>query len=85
MSLSSLGEYRRKRRFDETREPEPGKPLAAGDRSIFDRGVWATADDPQRQLAKGHLRFELFGDRLRGGWHLTRSASSWRARPTPCH
>jgi bifunctional non-homologous end joining protein LigD len=25
------------------------------------------------QLQKGHLRFELFGKRLKGGWHLVRS------------
>ena len=140
----SLTEYRRKRQFDKTREPEPGKPLAKGDRAIFvvqlhhasrrhydfrlqvgdalkswavpkgpsfdptvkrmavevedhpldyasfegeipkgeyggghvaqfDHGVWATAHDAEAQLAKGHLRFELFGDKLKGGWHLVRS------------
>ena len=31
----SLTEYRRKRRFDKTREPEPGKPLPKGQRPIF--------------------------------------------------
>ena len=140
----SLAEYRRKRRFDKTREPEPGKRLALADRTIFvvqlhhasrrhydfrlqvgdalkswavpkgpsfdptvkrmavevedhpldyarfegeipkgqyggghvaqfDHGVWATEHDAEAQLAKGHLRFELFGDKLKGGWHLVRS------------
>ena len=140
----SLAEYRRKRRFDKTREPEPGKRAPGGERAvfvvqlhhasrrhydfrlqvgdalkswavpkgpsldphvkrlaaevedhpvdyatfegeipkgqygaghvaIFDHGVWATADDVQAQLAKGHLKFELFGERLKGGWHLVRS------------
>ncbi|WP_141456347.1 DNA ligase D [Pseudoxanthomonas sp. z9] len=140
----SLTEYRRKRSFDKTREPEPGKALPRGRRSIFvvqlhhasrrhydfrlqvgdalkswavpkgpsydpkvkrmavevedhpvdyatfegeiprgeyggghvaqfDHGVWASEGDPEAQLAKGHLRFELFGRKLRGGWHLVRS------------
>ena len=140
----SLTEYRRKRRFDKTREPAPGKRLPPGQRAIFvvqlhhasrrhydfrlqvgdalkswavpkgpsfdpkvkrmavevedhpvdyagfegeipkgeyggghvaqfDTGIWATAHDAEAQLVKGHLRFELFGDKLRGGWHLVRS------------
>ncbi|OAG65768.1 hypothetical protein A7D17_06885 [Xanthomonas floridensis] len=31
----SLSDYRRKRRFDKTRKPEPGKALPAGRRAIF--------------------------------------------------
>jgi bifunctional non-homologous end joining protein LigD len=140
----SLIEYRRKRRFDRTREPEPGKALPKGKRAIFvvqlhhasrrhydfrlqigdalkswavpkgpsydpavkrmavevedhpvdyasfegdipkghyggghvaqfDHGVWASEGDPEAQLVKGHLRFELFGKKLKGGWHLVRS------------
>lgn len=140
----SLTEYRRKRQFTRTREPEPGKPLPKGQRAIFvvqlhhasrrhydfrlqvgdalkswavpkgpsydpdvkrmavevedhpvdyatfegeipkgeyggghvaqfDHGVWASDGDPEEQLAKGHLRFELFGEKLKGGWHLVRS------------
>jgi len=144
-----LVEYRRKRRFDQTREPEPGKALPKGQRAIFvvqlhhasrrhydfrlqvgdalkswavpkgpsydpkvkrmavevedhpvdyagfegeipkgqyggghvaqfDHGVWATQGDPEAQLAKGHLRFELFGTKLKGGWHLVRSGKPAR-------
>jgi len=40
---------------------------------IFDRGVWATKGDAEAQLRKGHLAFELFGERLKGSWHLVRS------------
>jgi bifunctional non-homologous end joining protein LigD len=40
----------------------------------FDHGVWTTPWDPEAQLAKGHLRFELFGDKLKGEWHLVRSS-----------
>lgn len=44
----------------------------------FDRGVWATDSSPAAQLKKGHLRFELFGKRLKGGWHLVRSGRKER-------
>lgn len=145
----SLTEYRRKREFARTREPEPGKRVPKGKRAIFvvqlhhashrhydfrlqvgdalrswavpkgpsydpavkrmavevedhpldyagfegeipkgqyggghvalfDTGVWASAGDPEAQLAKGHLRFELFGDKLKGGWHLVRSGKASR-------
>ncbi|MGJ4801855.1 non-homologous end-joining DNA ligase [Luteimonas sp. SDU82] len=145
----SLEDYRRKRRFDRTREPEPGKPVPAGKRPIFvvqlhhasrrhydfrlqvgdalrswavpkgpsydptvkrmavevedhpldyasfegeipreeyggghvarfDHGVWTTDGDPEAQLVKGHLRFELFGRKLKGGWHLVRSGKPAR-------
>jgi bifunctional non-homologous end joining protein LigD len=140
----SLTEYRRKRHFGKTAEPEPGKALPPGKRAIFvvqlhhasrrhydfrlqvgdtlkswavpkgpsydpsvkrmavevedhpvdyatfegeipkgeyggghvavfDNGVWSTQGNAEDQLAKGHLRFELYGKKLRGGWHLVRS------------
>ncbi len=51
----------------------PEKSYGAGHVDTFDRGVWSTSHDPEEQLEKGHLHFELFGERLRGGWHLVRS------------
>jgi len=44
----------------------------------FDLGVWTTSGDAEAQLRKGHLRFELFGKRLKGGWHLVRSSRKER-------
>ena len=44
----------------------------------FDTGVWTTEGDADAQLQKGHLRFELFGKRLKGGWHLVRSGREER-------
>ncbi|MGS1119204.1 DNA ligase D [Rhodanobacter sp. UC4436_H3] len=44
----------------------------------FDIGVWTTEGDAEAQLQKGHLRFELFGKRLKGGWHLVRSGRKER-------
>ncbi len=145
----SLADYRRKRSFASTREPEPGKRPPRGQRPIFvvqlhhasrrhydfrlqvgdalkswavpkgpsydpsvkrmavevedhpvdyagfegeipkgqyggghvarfDQGVWSTEHDVEEQLAKGHLRFELFGSKLKGGWHLVRSGKPAR-------
>ena len=47
----------------------------------FDTGVWASEGDAEAQLRKGHLRFELFGKRLKGGWHLVRSGRQERQQP----
>jgi bifunctional non-homologous end joining protein LigD len=44
----------------------------------FDRGVWSTSGDAEAQLRKGHLTFELFGERLKGSWHLVRSGKKER-------
>ncbi|NID06377.1 DNA ligase D [Luteibacter jiangsuensis] len=48
---------------------------------LFDRGVWATRGDPEAQIRKGHLEFELFGKRLKGRWHLVRGGRKER-QPT---
>ena len=42
---------------------------------IWDRGVYTSRDGSAAQaLAAGHLAFELQGEKLRGGWALTRVA-----------
>jgi bifunctional non-homologous end joining protein LigD len=41
---------------------------------VWDRGSWRPDGDPQKGLAKGHLEFELFGEKLHGRWHLVRMA-----------
>jgi bifunctional non-homologous end joining protein LigD len=56
----------------------PEGQYGAGHVAIFDRGVWSTDEDAEAQLDKGHLRFELFGERLRGSWHLIRTAARGR-------
>ena len=56
----------------------PHGQYGGGHVATFDRGVWTTDGDPEAQLAKGHLRFELFGDKLKGGWHLVRTQKSAR-------
>lgn len=56
----------------------PKGQYGGGHVATFDRGVWTTDDDPEAQLAKGHLRFELFGGKLKGGWHLVRTQKAAR-------
>jgi bifunctional non-homologous end joining protein LigD len=39
---------------------------------LWDRGTWTPIGDPHRGLKKGHLEFELDGQKLKGRWHLVR-------------
>ncbi len=41
---------------------------------VWDRGTWSPVEDPEGALAKGHLAFDLHGERLVGRWHLVRLA-----------
>jgi bifunctional non-homologous end joining protein LigD len=47
---------------------------------VWDRGSWRPVGDPHRGLAKGHLEFELHGDKLAGRWHLIRMAGKRREK-----
>lgn len=53
----------------------PDGEYGAGDSLIWDRGTWET--DPPGQAdamkAKGHIAFVLYGEKLRGKWHLVRT------------
>jgi bifunctional non-homologous end joining protein LigD len=51
----------------------PQKEYGGGTVMLWDRGTWTPDDDPHKGYRKGHLRFHLDGERLRGGWHLVRS------------
>jgi bifunctional non-homologous end joining protein LigD len=48
---------------------------------VWDRGTWAPIGDPHKGLAKGHLDFELLGEKLKGRWHLVRM----RGKPRDKH
>ncbi|EJM99393.1 DNA ligase D [Phyllobacterium sp. YR531] len=39
---------------------------------VWDRGTWEPVYDPERGYAKGHMEFELHGEKLGGRWHLVR-------------
>ncbi len=48
---------------------------------VWDRGTWAPIGDAHKGLAKGHLDFELMGEKLKGRWHLVRM----RGKPRDKH
>ena len=39
---------------------------------VWDRGTWTPIHDAHKGYAKGHLEFELHGEKLGGRWHLVR-------------
>lgn len=51
----------------------PRGQYGGGTVMLWDRGRWIPEGDAKAALRKGHLRFRLEGERLRGGWHLVRS------------
>jgi bifunctional non-homologous end joining protein LigD len=51
----------------------PEGQYGGGTVMLWDRGRWTPEEDPRQGLRRGHLRFRLEGERLRGGWHLVRS------------
>ena len=55
----------------------PQGEYGGGTVMIWDRGHWTPEGDPHKGLAKGHLTFDLDGEKLHGRWHLVRL----RARP----
>ncbi|WP_322098863.1 DNA ligase D [Microvirga roseola] len=55
----------------------PKGEYGGGTMILWDRGRWIPTVDPHKGYAKGHLEFELEGERLKGRWHLVRM----RAKP----
>ncbi|BAU48322.1 DNA ligase [Sulfurifustis variabilis] len=53
----------------------PRKQYGAGPVLVWDRGVWKPEGDPEEGYRRGRLRFELEGEKLRGGFSLVRSGS----------
>jgi bifunctional non-homologous end joining protein LigD len=54
----------------------PAKQYGAGTVLLWDRGTWIPKGDPVAGYAKGHLKFELEGEKLNGGWTLVKTHSS---------
>ena len=42
---------------------------------LWDQGTWEPVGNPERDLARGNLTFNLQGKRLKGRWHLVRLRS----------
>jgi len=53
----------------------PPKQYGAGTVMVWDRGTWTPKTDADEAYAKGRLKFELHGDKLKGAWNLVRSRS----------
>lgn len=50
----------------------PKGQYGGGTVMLWDEGTWEPKGDPQAGLAKGHLSFTLYGERLKGDWDLVR-------------
>jgi bifunctional non-homologous end joining protein LigD len=50
----------------------PKGQYGGGTVMLWDQGTWKPKGDPHAGLEKGHLSFELHGERLKGGWDLIR-------------
>jgi len=58
----------------------PEGEYGGGTVMIWDRGTWVPEGDPHKGYAKGHLVFDLDGEKLHGRWHLVRMRSRERER-----
>ncbi len=52
----------------------PKGSYGAGAVIVWDAGAWRPEADPHKGYRKGHIDFELAGEKLRGRWHLVRMA-----------
>ncbi|HEJ83279.1 MAG TPA: DNA ligase D, partial [Desulfobacteraceae bacterium] len=50
----------------------PQGEYGGGTVMVWDRGAWLPENDPVQEYGKGHLRFRLQGEKLKGAWTLAR-------------
>lgn len=50
----------------------PAGEYGAGEVILWDEGTWTPEMDPAKAMKKGHIAFELDGQKLHGAWHLVR-------------
>ena len=50
----------------------PEGSYGAGSVVLWDEGKWIPDGDPAAGMKKGHLKFELSGEKLKGSWNLVR-------------
>lgn len=53
----------------------PAKQYGAGKVIIWDKGTWTPLEDPHAGFAKGSIKFEIHGHKMRGRWALVRMKS----------
>jgi len=61
----------------------PPKQYGAGTVIIWDRGTWEPVGDPRAGYRAGKLKFQLHGEKLKGGWTLVRMRSDADSRQQP--
>ena len=62
----------------------PAGEYGGGTVMVWDRGIWIPQGDPVEGYARGHLKFTLEGEKLKGGWALVRTHGS-KAGGKPGH
>lgn len=50
----------------------PEGNYGAGTVILWDSGTWTPTGDARKAIKKGHLEFDLSGEKLKGRWHLVR-------------
>jgi bifunctional non-homologous end joining protein LigD len=58
----------------------PQGEYGGGEVMLWDRGHWTPKGDPRRGLERGHFKFTLGGERLKGGFALVRMAPRGKER-----
>jgi len=61
----------------------PPKQYGAGTVIVWDRGTWEPVGDPRAGYRAGKLKFQLHGEKLKGGWTLVRMRSDADSRQEP--
>ncbi len=61
----------------------PPKQYGAGTVIVWDRGTWEPVGDPRAGYRAGKLKFQLHGEKLKGGWALVRMRSDADSRQQP--
>ncbi len=61
----------------------PAGNYGAGRVVVWDRGEWEPVGDPHQGLAKGDLKFDLHGHKLRGRWVLVRMKGKEGEKKSP--
>ncbi len=51
----------------------PEGAYGGGTVMLWDQGTWEAEGDAEQGYKKGHLKFQLHGQKLTGGWHLVRT------------
>lgn len=59
----------------------PKGQYGGGTVMVWDRGTWKPIGDPRAGYRAGRLKFELFGEKLRGTWNLVRTGRAAESGP----